>query len=52
MTIKFTDIQKIKANSKASRDAEIAFGLGGRTRTAIYKNKKAYDRKRDKKFVF
>ena len=52
MIITFTNIQKIKANSKASRDAEIAFGLGGRTRTAVYKNKKAYDRKRDKKVAF
>jgi len=52
MIIAFTDIQKIKANSKASRDTEITFGLGGRTRTAVYKNKKTYDRKRDKKVAF
>ena len=52
MTITFTDIQKIKANSKASRDAEIFSGLGGRTRHSVYKSKKTYDRKRDRKVTF
>jgi len=51
MTIIFTNTEKIKANRKANRAADIAFGLGGRTRTAVYKNKKAYDRKRDKKIA-
>jgi len=48
MTITFTNDQKIKAGRKAKRDADIAFNLNGRTRSAVYKNKKAYDRKRDK----
>lgn len=52
MTITFTKTQKIKANRKANRDAEIVCGLGGRTGSSVYKNKKAYDRKRDKKVVF
>ena len=52
MTITFTNTQKIKATRKAKRDADIAFNLTGRTRSAVYKNKKAYDRKRDKKVVF
>ena len=52
MTIIFTDIQKDKARKRANRDADITFGLGSRTRTAVYKNKKAYDRKSYKKVTF
>jgi hypothetical protein len=52
MKIIFTNIQKSKAISKANRDAEIAFGLGGRTSHVVYKSKKVYDRKRDKKIIF
>lgn len=50
ITITFTDKQKIKADRKARRDADILFGLTNRT--SVYKNKKSYDRKRDKKVVF
>jgi accessory colonization factor AcfC len=52
MTINITNTQKVKANRKARRDADILFGLTNRTRTAVYKNKKAYDRKRDKKVIY
>ena len=50
--INITDEQKLKANRKASRDAEISLGLTGRTKTIVFKNKKAYDRKRDKVVEF
>jgi len=49
MKITITKNDILKANRKGNRDAEIELGLIGRTRTIIYKNKKAYDRKRDKK---
>lgn len=43
-----TEKDKSKARRRAMRQANIELGLNGRTRTMIYKNKKAYDRKRDK----
>lgn len=52
MTIKLTIIQKVKANRKAKRDADISFNLSSVTKSVIYKNKKKYDRKRDKKVIF
>lgn len=52
MTITIKNIDKIKANRKAKRDANIQYGLLGMTRTDVYKNKKLYDRKRDKIVIF
>ena len=43
-----SDEDKLKAWKRAMRDANISLGLNGRTKTSVYKNKKAYDRKRDK----
>jgi len=51
MTITFTNTQKRKARNKAMRDAYISNGMQNVTRTIVYKNKKRYDRKRDKKVV-
>lgn len=51
MTIKFTNKQIQKARNKAMRDAFIANNMQNVTRTVVYKNKKKYDRKRDKKVV-
>ncbi|NDV77383.1 hypothetical protein [Dysgonomonas sp. 511] len=39
----------IKAVKKADRDNELSQSAGWKRTTEIHKNKKAYDRKRDKK---
>jgi len=50
MTIKISKNQRIKARRKVMRDIDIELGV--KHRHIVFKNKKAYDRKRDKKIVF
>jgi hypothetical protein len=45
--IKFTKNDRLKANRRASRLMEIESGI--RPKSKVHKNKKKYDRKRDKK---
>ena len=50
MRYRFSEIDYIKANRKASRDEEIRlYGRQINARTTIQKSKKAYNRQRDKK---
>lgn len=47
---RFTDMDYIKANRKASRDEEISlYGKQIHNRTTVHKSKKTYNRQRDKK---
>lgn len=46
---KITIADYIKAVKKADRDEELSRSAGWKRTTSIHKNKKAYDRKRDKK---
>jgi len=48
-TSKITIEDYIKAVKKADREDELAASAGWKRTTTIHKNKKAYDRKRDKK---
>jgi hypothetical protein len=50
MRYRFSEIDYIKANRKASRDEEIRlYGRQINARTTIQKSKKTYNRQRDKK---
>lgn len=50
MRYRFSEIDYIKANRKASRDEEIGlYGKQIHNRTVIQKSKKVYNRQRDKK---
>jgi len=51
MTIKISKNQKIKARRKVMRDIDIELG-GINNRHIVFKNKKAYNRKRDRKISF
>ena len=51
MRYRFSEIDYIKANRKASRDEEIRlYGRQINARTTIQKSKKVYNRQRDKKY--
>lgn len=52
MKLKLTTEQKIKANRKTRRDSDLFFNVNDITKTKIFKNKKAYDRKENKKHTF
>lgn len=50
MRYRFSEIDYIKANRKASRDEEIRlYGRQINARTTIQRSKKTYNRQRDKK---
>ena len=52
MRYRFSEIDYIKANRKASRDEEIRlYGRQINARTTIQKSKKTYNRQRDKKVI-
>lgn len=53
MRRRFTDMDYIKANRKASRDEEIGlYGKQIHNRTTVHKSKKMYNRQRDKKVIY
>ena len=52
MRYRFSEIDYIKANRKASRDEEIRlYGRQINARTTIQRSKKTYNRQRDKKVI-